>query len=486
MSQTLWVALPAVVPLGIGTLSFLLGPRAARALVVPGLIAVLAIIAVLVTRVASAGPQMHALGGWDVPLGIALAADGLTASMLVLGACVYAGVLPYALGYFAAGTRTGELFWPIAWLLWGSVNALFVSADLFNLYVTLELVGLAAVGLTALSGTPAALRAALRYLLLALLGSSAFLLAVALLYAATGALSLTRVAAQLEPGPLAITAAALATTGLLLKSALFPLHGWLAPAHGGAVAPVSALLSALVIKASIYLLLRLWLGPFAAVVNLPAAGQLLGVLGAAAIVWGSVLALRQTRLKMLVAYSTVAQIGYLFIAFALLSGAGAMSALHGMSTQMFAHGLAKASMFLAAGRLVLAAGDDELERIAAVAARLPLTLVSFAMAGVTLAGLPPSGGFIAKWLLLQGALAGGQWWWLLPVIGGSLLAAAYVLRVARLAFTPATTVPPLHARALVLDLAALALALAGIGLGFCYRHSATVLDAAALLAGAAA
>jgi formate hydrogenlyase subunit 3/multisubunit Na+/H+ antiporter MnhD subunit len=192
------------------------------------------------------------------------------------------------------------------------------------------------------------------------------------------------------------------------------------------------------------------------------------VLGVAAIFWGSLMAIRAKRIKMLVAYSTVAQLGYLFLIFPLLSGQGALQA--GVM-QIFAHGLAKAAMFTAAGVLIKATGKDTVDALAGVAARLPVTLFAFALAGVTLMGLPPSAGFLAKWLLIEAALTQGYWGIVVVVLSGGLLAAVYVFRVLRQAFllAPAATdfvpVPrTLEWTAFALGTASLLLGLRGIEL----------------------
>jgi formate hydrogenlyase subunit 3/multisubunit Na+/H+ antiporter MnhD subunit len=249
------------------------------------------------------------------------------------------------------------------------------------------------------------------------------------------------------------------SAGLLLKTALFPLHFWLPPAHASAPVPVSALLSALVVKASFYILLRLWLEVFPP--TNAALGQLLGLLGAAAVLWGGLQALRQTRLKMLIAYSTVAQLGYLFLAFPL----GTSIAWKGALYLLLSHAVAKAAMFMAAGNILRFGGHDRIADLDRVAQRLPLTLTAFALAGVNSMGLPPSGGFIAKWLLLDAALRAGQWWWAIILILGGLLAAAYVFKVIGHAFTQAEVTHEAGAVPATMEWAALALALAAILLG---------------------
>ncbi|MCQ4348521.1 NADH-quinone oxidoreductase subunit J [Pseudomonas stutzeri] len=423
-----------VLPLAWACLAFLLGPgRGARA-AIAGLLVQLALAVQLAVALTDAGPVGHAVGGWAAPLGIALAADGLAAALLLLAQLILLPLAFYARAYYAAGAAEARYFWPLLGIQVAGLNGLFLSADLFNLYVTLELVGLSAVGLVAAGGGAGQVAAALRYLFATLLGSGAYLLGVALVYGSLGTVSLSALAAPIDgDAPRALWfAGGLMLVGLMLKTALFPFHYWLPPAHGGAPAPVSALLSALVVKASFYLILRLWNGPFAGLAGQFAALAWLPMaLGSAAILWGSWQAIRAHRLKMLIAYSTVAQLGYLFLIFPLLAAAGALQAgiMHA-----FAHGLAKAAMFAAAGAIIKATGQDTVAGVAGVAARLPLPLYAFGMAGATLAGLPPSAGFLAKWLLIDTALQRGHWIVAVVVLLGGLLAAVYVFRVLRQAF----------------------------------------------------
>ncbi len=460
-----WIPWLPGLPLVFASLAFLFGARLAGRLATPvfglGLLAA----AGLALRVLREGPQHHAVGGWGAPLGIELYADGLTALMLLMTAAIGLGVALYSRAYFNHGDGRATGFWPLTGFLIGAMNALYLSADLFNLYVTLELLGLAAVGLVALSRGAAPLAAALRYLLAALLGSLLYLLGVALVYGAHGTLALAQLAGALQPGPLSWLVIALMTLGLAIKTALFPLHFWLPPAHGGAPAPVSALLSALVIKASFYLLLRLWFELFTPALNIPAA-QFLGLLGAGAILWGSWLALQQRELKMLVAYSTVAQIGYLFLVFPLAAQApGAEAAWNGGVYHALSHAFAKAAMFLVAGAMVFAAGHGEISRLGGIGQQLPLGIFTFALAAVSLMGLPPSGGFVAKWLLLESALASGQWWWILVIMLGGLLSAAYLFRVLRQAFLPTPTDASFHRPPAMLVGSAFLLSLVALGLG---------------------
>lgn len=449
-------------PLLAGSLAAVLPSRAGRALVLGSLLG-LPLLLVAPTLALMAGePGELLLAGYAPPLGIRLAFDGLAALLLWLVAAVGIAASLHAWASIGAA-RSARRFWPLWGLCFAGLNLLLLSADLFNLYVGLELVSLSAVALVAWVGSLDALRAAMRYLLLAMLGSLVYLLGVALVYAGSGTLDIALAGQRLEHDTLRGAALALMTGGLLLKAAVFPLHGWLPLAHAKAPGPVSAVLSALVVKVCLVLLYRLW---FDGLVALPplAAGRLLATLGAAAVVFGSLLALRQQRLKRLVAHSTVAQLGYLLLIFALPTDA----AWQGSVYHALSHGLAKAAMFLAAANLMQRLGSDALIRLRGVDARLPLSAFAFALAGVSLMGLPPSGGFLAKWLLLSSAWAQQAWVWVAVLLLGSLLAAAYLIRVLALMFSrPAARLEGVGTQpSRVAELAALLLALGAIALGF--------------------
>jgi len=474
LADTPWSVLVILWPL-VGALACFLWPRHANPLGLLAALGSVACVATLAWQVVEQGAQRHAVGGWGAPLGIDLYADGLSLLMLVMTAMVGLGISIYSSGYF--DRKTAAVFWPLWLFLWTALNALLLSADIFNLYVTLELLGLAAVALVALAGGANALTAAMRYLLVSLLGSLCYLLGVALLYHSFGSVDIAILAQRVEPLPSVWAATGLMSAGLLLKTALFPLHFWLPPAHASAPAPVSAMLSALVVMASFYILLRLWLEIFP--LSGAALGQLLGLLGAAAVLWGGIQALRQTRLKLLIAYSTVAQLGYLFLAFPL----GTSFAWKGALYLLLSHALAKAAMFMAAGNILRFGGHDRIADLDRVVQRLPLTLTAFSLAGISLMGLPPSGGFIGKWLLLDAALYSGQWWWALILITGGLLTAAYVFKVVGYAFTPAEVSHEARTVPARMEWTALLLALAAVLLGLFALWPLTLLDIGSPLAG---
>lgn len=426
---------PIILPLS-GALLAILWPRRSARIGLFASLSTLFATGLLLWQVASQGQLIHPLGGWDPGLAIVLRADALATTLLLMSSLVALAAGWYATAYFENTTKQSQ-FWPLWLLMIAALHAMLLSADLFNLYVTLELLGLSAVSLAALGAGRAAVEAALRYLTVGLLGSMAFLAGLTLVYTRYGTLDMLSLAQVIESEPATWLALALMSTGLLVKSALFPLHFWLPPAHANAPAPVSAALSALVVKAAFYLMLRLWLDTFQSALT-PAASSLLGLLGAGAVLWGSWNALRAPRLKLLAAYSTVAQLGYLFIFFPLLMalppGPRYDAAFGALVLMALTHGFAKSALFLTAGVIQQRTGHDRIEGLGGTARALPVTTFTLALAGVALIGLPPSGAFIAKWQLLSSAFALGQWFWVPVVTIGSLLAAAYVFRVLGYAF----------------------------------------------------
>lgn len=463
-------------PVGGVLLSLLLGGRAAERIAL-GLLPVGLAVAMAITVVVlqANATLVYVLGGWQPPLGVALRADGLSAAMLLTTAVVICGVGLFARAEFRTPAGVLEARRPFAfWILllgvWAAMNAVFLGDDLFNLFVALELVTFAAVPLVSLDGRAETVAAALRYLLFALLGSVLYLLGVALFYGAYGTLDIVLLSGLVRPEPVVWIAAALMVAGLAAKTALFPLHLWLPPAHAGAPAAGSAVLSALVVKASFFIIVRIWFDVLPEVPKL-AAAQILATFGAAAILFGGVLALRQERLKMVVAYSTVAQIGYLFLIFPLVTGSALVPGLGtgawtGGMLQLVSHALAKAAMFMAAGLIAQALGHDRVAGLGGVGHALPVTVFALGLSGLSLMGLPPSGGFAAKWLLTLASIQSGQWWWGVVMLLGGLFTGAYMFRILAQALGGRVEASaPLRPVATSTQAIVLALALCSVALG---------------------
>jgi formate hydrogenlyase subunit 3/multisubunit Na+/H+ antiporter MnhD subunit len=380
------------------------------------------------------GARDVAIGGWVAPLGIVFVADGLAVLMLLMTSGVGIAVALQAISWGvwpssrisekAVSLRSG--FWPLWLATLGAMNALFLSGDLFNIYVAFEILGLTAVGLTALTGTPSALRAAFDYLSSGLAGSLLLLLGVALAYGAIGRVDLEAVPmlAETVAGRIAL---ALVIAGLAVKAALFPLHFWMPAAHSSAAPVASALLSALVVKGALYVILRISIEGGA---GMDALRFAIAVMGAGAMLWGAWGALRATRLKLLVAQSTVAQIGLIALA---IGVAGDNLQQNGLwkatALLMLSHALAKAAMFIAVGRIAEDLGHDRISGLNRKELRPGAAEFAFAIASVSLIGLPPTAGFIGKWILIDGLIARDAWIWVALILIGTALSAAYLARV---------------------------------------------------------
>jgi multicomponent Na+:H+ antiporter subunit D len=402
---------------------------------------------------------LPAPGGLD----LGLLADGLALAMLLMTAIVGVFAAAFATAEAREGHAAHPAFWPVAMLLWGGLNLLFLAQDLFTIYLALELIAVTGAALVAVGGDRRTVLAAIRYFLAEFAASALFLLGMGWVWRAAGSVRLDVLPTIVASDAGARVGLALMTVGLLLKVPLVPLHFWLPAAHALAPSAVSPLLSALVVKSSFAVIIRLW---FLAAPDLTtvAAAQLLGAFGAAAVVWGSLNALRARRLKVLVAHSTVAQLGFLFLLVPIAQG-GAWGGWSGGVLYAVAHALAKASLLMVSVGLTRSAGSLEVGSLGGSAARRPLATFALGVAAVSLVGLPPTGGFVAKWYLLVGSIETGQWWWVPVIVAGTLLTAAYLMRVVRACFAPSPAGVPVTAQRPWTDVVALLLALSTLVMG---------------------
>jgi multicomponent Na+:H+ antiporter subunit D len=424
-----------LVPCAGGAMAFISGRRARPALGLLTATTTAVAVVLLARHILRTGPQVYMVAGWATPLGIHLRCDGLSLLMLMLTSAVSLISSIYAALYFdgsGGAPREASLFWPLWLFLWGGLNWIFVSGDIFNFYLLLEFTLLASVALASLDASHPALIAAFRYLMAATVGALFYLLGVTLLYSEYSTLDILGLGAASPAGSPALFALALLIGGLSLKSALFPLHFWLPPAHATAPSPVSAVLSALVVKAAFYVLLRIWFDVFHQ--EIPALGKnFMALLGTVAIVWGSCMAFRQDRLKMLIAYSTVAQMGYLFLVFPIAARSEGET-MAAVVYQVISHGLAKAAMFLSAGVLMKSADSDLLEHTRGGLRNVPMAVAALIVSGASLAGIAPGGG--AKKKMFDLALQAGQWWWAAVIGIGMLLTVAYTAVAVKNCFLP--------------------------------------------------
>ncbi len=431
-----WALLGLLLPFAIALLLLVIGPRAGHRTaggIVVASSAITLTAAWLAMQEASTGEQLLRIGGWNTPLAIRFQLTPLVALLMGFVSLIHLLVGIYTL-HSPHNLRSD--YWPLSSLLHGTLIALLLSADIFNLYVTLELLSLVAVALVTLAG-PRAYKPALHYLLLSLCASLCYLLGVALLYGQYGVLDILSLQQLTRDDRATGIALLLMTVGLMLKGALWPLHWWLPPAHASAPTAVSALLSALVVKGPLFILWVLWSQVAPASLS-QQVGAWFALAGVIALVSGGWSSLRAPFVKSMVAYSTVAQLGYALMALGLLLFLQKPQMHVALWLFVVAHGLAKTSMFLAAGEMQKALGTRRVAELRGATQTVPVAMFAFAVAGGSLIGFPPSGGFLAKWVLLEPIFAQPRLWpWALGILLGTVVSAAYVFRAVALGFDQA-------------------------------------------------
>lgn len=381
-------------------------------------------------KVLREGEQRYYLGGWPPPLGIEYVLDHLSAFMAVL--VTFIGLLSVVYSRPSVLQEApGKVvpLYTLVLLLLAGLTGIVVTGDLFNLYVFLEVASLAAYALVAI-GDKRAPVAAFRYLVLGTLGASFYLLGVGFLYFSTGSLNMADVA-QILPGlhdsRAIVAAAVLIIIGLGLKMALFPLHIWLPDVYTHAPSAVTALIAPIMTKVGAYVLLRMILSVFLPeylVERLPAA-FIIGWLGAAGIIAGSVMAIAQRDFRRMLAYSSVAQIGYVGLGIGLANPLGLIGGL----LHILNHAFMKACLFQVAGGIRYRTGLWEIPRFAGLGRRQPLTMAAFTVAALSMVGIPPAAGFFSKWYLILGSMDAGNWAFVAVIVASSLLNAVYFFKV---------------------------------------------------------
>lgn len=447
-------------------------PRRAGPFAWAVVIATGALATVLVAQLVAEGPFSATPGGWAAPYGIELRFDRFAAWVLPLTG-LFALVIPYAWRYVAATLEPERWasFYALLLVVCGGLIGASVTADLFNLFVFLEVTSLASYALVAVGGRGVAAWAALKYLFLGAVAALLVLFGTALLFALTGSLNFADVAARLPlveaRAPIALAFASF-VVAFLLKAAVFPLHVWLPDAHAIAPSPVSAVLSGMVVKLGIVGLLRV-LQLFHTADVLPLAGFHLALAwtGAVAIVVGAFLAIFQDDLKLMLAYSTISNVGYIVLGIGLASP----SALIGAAVHVANHALIKTTLFLAAGALIHQTGFRTLSDLRGAARTMPQTAAAMAIGAVSIVGLPPTAGFVCKWYIALGAFEADRAGFGFALVFGALFIFVYYLRMVNALYFQAPVHaavaeardPPWSMRAPLLLLAALCLALGVLG-----------------------
>ncbi len=415
-------------------------------------------------------PIIYNLGGWVAPWGIELKVDSLGAFFLLL---VTGISLPVAL--FAKGNLTNEVgskervarFYVFLLLLGGALVGMAVTNDLFNVYVLVEVATLSCCALVSSRNYPRAAEAAFKYLILATLGSTFILCGIGFIYMLTGHLNMGFAHQELiqvwqNSTHVIWVAMSFTLIGFGVKSALFPLHVWLPDAHSSAPTPASAILSGLAVKGYLICFIKFMYSVFGQNLMIQFnIHRILILAGMIAIIAASIFALSQKELKRRLAFSTVAQVGYIFMGLGLLNTTG----LTGTLFYLASHAMIKSSLFLAGGAMLAATGKKKISDLSGIGRKMPITMAVFTIGSLGLIGIPLFSGFIGKWYMLRGSLESGNILSVIVIILGSVLCAAYLLPIIRIAYFEPGTEEDLHDPGLSQKIALIILAVAVVILG---------------------
>ena len=430
-------ALIVLIPLSLSLLAPLfarISKELGRIIMILGLAASTYFSFVVLFQVLETGNWHYYFGNWQPPWGIEYVLDTLNSAIALMISFIATVVAVYS----------KEFLKNDGWLRNGAFNSLYglvvtgllgmvVTGDAFNLYVFLEISSLSAYALIAMGGQRGTL-AALRYLLIGTVGASFYLLGVGYLYAITGTLNMADMSVRLRPlmdSPAVLLAVVLMFVGMGIKMGLFPLHFWLPDAYTYAFPPAIAFISGTMTKVSAYVLFRfydyIFIGNSVYVVK---ALEVAGVLAGIGIIIGSIMAIAQKDFRRMLAYSSVAQIGYIIIGFAI----GNVYALIGAMFHIVNHALMKSALFLIAGSMKLKYDEITIDKFKDIFKKMPLTMYCFLILAFSMIGIPPTAGFFSKWYLVMGALEKNLWIYIVVIVISSLLNAVYFFRIVEFAF----------------------------------------------------
>jgi multicomponent Na+:H+ antiporter subunit D len=399
------VPLPVIIPLVAAALSILVGRRRDLQRVV-SLLALVGVLGVSIALLAGAdddGILVHRGGGWPAPLGISLVVDRLAGLMLVVSALVLLAVMIYAIGQ-AGEEQRRVAFHPVYLVLAAGVSASFVTADLFNLFVAFEMMLAASYVLITLGGRPDQVHSGMTYVVISLVASSLFITALALLYSATGTVNMADLSVRIAEldGGVRASFALLLLVVFGIKAGLFPLFFWLPDSYPTAPGPVTAIFAGLLTKVGVYAIIRTqtllfdtpdWMGTVLLVVAVLT--MVIGVLGA----------ISQDDMKRILAFHIISQIGYMIFGLGLFTVAGIAGAVF----YIVHHIIVKTALFLVSGLVSRRAGSSRLSEVGGLVRSAPVIALLFAVPAMSLAGLPPFSGFLAKFALVDAGLAASSW-----------------------------------------------------------------------------
>ncbi len=372
---------------------------------------------------------VYEMSAWKIPYGICLVQDALTTFMLLTVAIISLTSLIFSIKYIRH-LWVDWKYYALFMILLVGMNGVIVTGDLFNLFVFMEIALFAAFGLVAYGGRASEFEASFKYTIMGSVSSSLILFAIAITYSATSTLTMAKIAEvipQVNP-KITLWVGALFLVGFGLKAAIVPFHAWLPDAHSSAPAPISAMLSGVLIKSlGIYTLIRI----FYNVLGAPTVFmQIFLVIGTISILSGAFLAAGQNDFKRLLAYSSISQIGYIFLGMGLNTTLGMLGAIF----HLFSHALFKSLLFYNSGAIEMGLGTRDLKQMGNVTKLMPVSAHTSMIASLAISGIPPFNGFFSKLIIIIAALQANQFAYALLAVIGSIVTLAYFMKVQRYAF----------------------------------------------------
>lgn len=383
------------------------------------------------------GVISYAVGGWAAPWGIEVRIDVASALVLNVVTAISLLVLVYAKDSIEKEINPDlhTLFYTAYLLCVAGLSGILSTGDAFNLFVFLEISSLATYTLVSLASDKRCLTAAFRYLVMGTIGATFILIGVGMMYMKTGTLNMMDLAERIalsDSSRTLNTGLAFILVGVSIKLALFPLHMWLPPAYTHAPSAVSALLASTATKVAVYVMIRFIFTIYGVQYVFEDIGMaiILLILSVVAIFKCSFMATVQSNVKTVLAYSSVAQIGYMILAISLVSAAGLMAGL----LHIFNHALMKGALFMAVGAVMLRTGSVDIKTFKGLGKQMPLTMAAFTIAGLSIIGVPLTAGFVSKWYLVTAALEQQSYLVAFLVLIGSLFAVVYIGRILEAAY----------------------------------------------------
>lgn len=395
----------------------------------------------LLSRVMTEGVIIYSLGGWAAPIGIEYRIDLVSAFVAVIVSSIAAIAILYARTSVQDEIEEDRhaLFYAAFLLNVCGLLGISITGDVFNVFVFLEVSSLSAYSMIALGQDRRALTSAFQYLIMGSVGATFIVIGIGLLFVMTGTLGMMDLAERIPEvwasgdGDRTIAVAfTFLTVGVMLKLALFPLHLWLPNAYTFAPSAVTGYMAATSTKVSVYLLMRFFFTVFGEQFSFEQMqlDMVLMPLALVAIFAMSLVAIYQTNVKRLLAFSSVAQIGYMVLGISFGSVLGVAAGI----IHLFNHAVMKGALFMAMGCVIYRIGSVRLEDMKGLGRAMPWTMAAFVGGGLSMIGVPLTVGFISKWYLVQAALEQGRWFVAAVVMVGSLMALIYIWKVVEVAY----------------------------------------------------